>query len=67
MQLSAANLTASLLYVLAVCTAVQSLGGRVFRATGELKDDKFVTDPSAIVPGKNYCVLYIYIKLIYEL
>lgn len=62
MQPSTANLTASLLCVLAVCTAVQSLGGRVFQATGEHKDDKFVTDPSANVAGKNYCLLYIYIK-----
>lgn len=53
MQSSTTVLTASLLCVLAVCTVVQSLGGRIFKATGEYKGDKFVTDPSANVPGKN--------------
>ena len=47
MQLSIA---ASLFYVFAVCTAVHSLGGRVFHA-GEQKEDKYVTDPSAKVDG----------------
>lgn len=52
MHSSTASLTAFLLCVLAMCAAVQSLGGRVFQPTGEHKDDKFVTDPSANVPGK---------------
>ena len=52
MQSSTASLTASILCVMAVCTAVQSLGGRVFDAAGEHKEDKFVTDPSANVDGK---------------
>ena len=63
MHSSTASLTAFLLCVLAMCAAVQSLGGRVFQPTGEHKDDKFVTDPSANVPGKikisNYCVFYV--------
>lgn len=56
MQSSTASLAASVLCVLAVSTAVQSLGGRVFDAAGEHKEDKFVTDPSANVEG-----IYIYI------
>ena len=57
MQSSTVSPIASLLCVLAVCTAVQSLGGRVFYATGEHKDDKFVTDPSANVPGKVFIII----------
>ena len=59
MQSSTSSPIASLLCVLAVCTAVQSLGGRVFHATREHKDDKFVTDPSANVPGKALIIAYL--------
>ena len=64
MQSSTASLTASILCVMAVCTAVQSLGGRVFNAAGEHKEDKFVTDPSANVDGKFFIIVCTFIQCI---